>query len=68
MDLGLELIKNGWAKLKEVKREATEEDTKRKELENEAKASGKGIWNPHGQQVCNVMIFTKDRFMTSELN
>jgi hypothetical protein len=37
--------------LKEIKREATDEDNKKKEIENEAKAAGKGTWNPHGQQV-----------------
>ncbi|CAA7259116.1 unnamed protein product [Cyclocybe aegerita] len=50
LDLASELLRNGWAKLKESKREPTEEDNKRKELENEAKAAGKGIWNPHGPQ------------------
>jgi len=44
-------LKNGWAKLKEIKREASEEDNKKKDLENEAKAAGKGIWNPHGPKV-----------------
>ena len=51
VDLTSELLRNGWAKLKEIKREATEEDNRKKEIENEAKAAGKGIWNPHGQQV-----------------
>ena len=48
VDLSLELLKNGWAKLKELKRESTEDDLKRRELETEAKAAGKGLWNPHG--------------------
>jgi hypothetical protein len=52
LDLASELLKNGWAKLKEIKREATDEDLKKRELENEAKAAGKGLWNPHGPQVC----------------
>lgn len=50
VDLASELLKNGWAKLKEIKREPTDEDLKKRELENEAKAAGKGLWNPHGQQ------------------
>ena len=54
MDLTSELLRNGWAKLKEIKREATEEDNRKKEIENEAKAAGKGIWNPHGQQVVSI--------------
>ncbi|KAG7098664.1 hypothetical protein E1B28_000580 [Marasmius oreades] len=48
VDLATELLKNGWAKLKESKREPTEEDNRKRELEDEAKSSGKGCWNPHG--------------------
>jgi staphylococcal nuclease domain-containing protein 1 len=51
VDLSSELLRNGWAKLKEIKREPSEEDLKKRELENEAKAAGRGIWNPHGQTV-----------------
>ncbi|KAK0195497.1 hypothetical protein F5146DRAFT_1100977 [Armillaria mellea] len=40
--------KTGWAKVKEIKREPTDEDTRKRELENEAKSAGKGLWNPHG--------------------
>jgi len=43
--------------LKEIKREPTDEDNKKKEIENEAKAAGKGIWNPHGQQVGCISSF-----------
>lgn len=50
-DLSDELLKNGWAKLKDLKRDPTEEDTRKRDLENEAKASGKGLWNPHGPTV-----------------
>lgn len=57
LDLASELLKNGWAKLKENKREPTEEDTRKRDLENEAKSSGKGLWNPHGQQVCTNLLF-----------
>lgn len=52
VDVATELLKNGWAKIKDTKREPTEDDNRRKELENEAKAGGKGIWNPHGPKVC----------------
>lgn len=51
LDVASELLKNGWAKIKELKREPTEEDNRKKDLENEAKAAGKGLWNPHGPQV-----------------
>jgi len=51
VDLATEVLKNGWAKLKEIKREPSEEDSRRKELESEAKAAGKGMWNPHGPKV-----------------
>lgn len=47
----MEILKNGWAKLKELKREPTEEDLKKREAEAEAKSGGKGVWNPHGAQV-----------------
>ncbi|KAJ7251525.1 hypothetical protein B0H12DRAFT_1119396 [Mycena haematopus] len=53
-DLTTELLKNGWAKLKDIKREPTEEDLRKRELENEAKSAGKGIWNPHGPQARTV--------------
>lgn len=51
LDVVAEMLKNGWAKLKEIKREPTDEDLKKREYENEAKTAGKGLWNPHGQQV-----------------
>jgi len=50
-DLASELLKNGWAKVKDVKREPNEEDHKRRELEAEARANGRGQFNPHGPQV-----------------
>lgn len=53
-----ELLKNGWAKLKEIKREASDEDNKKKDLEIEAKNAGKGIWNPHGQKVVAYVVAT----------
>jgi staphylococcal nuclease domain-containing protein 1 len=60
-DLASELLANGWAKLKEIKREPTEDDLKRREIEAEAKAAGKGVWNPHGQQVCIGLMLAMDR-------
>lgn len=51
VDVASELLKNGWAKIKELKRDPTEEDLRKKDLENEAKTAGKGLWNPHGPQV-----------------
>ncbi|KAK7472782.1 hypothetical protein VKT23_000889 [Stygiomarasmius scandens] len=48
LDLASEILKNGWGKLKDSKREPTEEDIRKRDLENEAKATGKGLWNPHG--------------------
>lgn len=50
-----ELLRNGWAKLKEIKREPNEEDLKKRELESEAKAAGRGVWNPHGQAVNSLI-------------
>jgi staphylococcal nuclease domain-containing protein 1 len=51
LDVGSELLRNGWAKIKEFKRDPTEEDLKKRDLEAEAKGAGKGLWNPHGPQV-----------------
>ncbi|KAF5393303.1 hypothetical protein D9757_000664 [Collybiopsis confluens] len=48
LDLTTEILKNGWAKTKESKREPTEEDFRKRDLENEAKSAGLGMWNPHG--------------------
>lgn len=50
-DLATELLKAGWAKLKEVKREQTDEDIQRKAIESDARASGRGQWNPDGPVV-----------------
>lgn len=50
------MLKHGWVKLKELKREPTEEDLRKQELEAEAKATGKGIWNPHGPQVRVLLL------------
>lgn len=56
VDLASELVRQGWAKLKELKRDPTEEDLKRRELESEAKSAGKGLWNPHGPKVSQARV------------
>ncbi|KZT24206.1 transcription factor [Neolentinus lepideus HHB14362 ss-1] len=68
IDLTSELLRNGWAKLKELKRDPTEEDLKKKDLENEAKVAGKGVWNPHGPQTrsVNYMMPTDSQGFISE--
>ncbi|KAM6502195.1 hypothetical protein JOM56_002172 [Amanita muscaria] len=54
VDLTSELLKNGWVRLKDLKREPTEDDLKKRELEAEAKVAGKGLWNPHGPKTRTV--------------
>ncbi|KAJ7076400.1 hypothetical protein B0H15DRAFT_925222 [Mycena belliarum] len=49
-DLATELLKNGWAKLKDIKRDPTEEDLRKRDLESEAKSTGQGLWHAHGPQ------------------
>jgi staphylococcal nuclease domain-containing protein 1 len=56
-DLTTELLKNGWAKVNDRKREPTDEDHARKALEADAKAAGKGIWNSDGPKVCIIGTF-----------
>lgn len=53
IDLATDLLRSGWARTKEnnSKREPSEEDLKKKELENEAKAAGRGIWRAEGPPV-----------------
>ncbi|KAF9648581.1 transcription factor [Thelephora ganbajun] len=68
LDVTIEILKNGWAKLKELKREPTEEDLKRREAETEAKNGEKGIWNPHDSQARTVeynMPVDSQAFMTT---
>lgn len=53
LDVTSELLKNGWAKVKDLKREPTEDDTRKRDLEAEAKTAGLGVWNPQVPlQVC----------------
>lgn len=51
VDVASEMLKNGWAKVKESKRDPTEDDIRKRDIEAEAKAAGKGLWNSHGPQV-----------------
>ncbi|KAI5123940.1 hypothetical protein M0805_006355 [Coniferiporia weirii] len=53
-DIATELLRAGWAKTKDIKREPTEEDNRRKDLENDARTGGRGMWNPQGQKPRNV--------------
>ena len=55
VDLASELLKTGWAKLKDFKRDPTDEDLRKKDLEAEARSAGKGIWNPHGPKVRSLV-------------
>ncbi|KAI9442378.1 transcription factor [Lactarius indigo] len=55
VDITNELLLNGWAKVKEFKRDPTEDDLRRKGLESEAKSAGRGQWNPHGPQARQVV-------------
>ncbi|KAI0700878.1 hypothetical protein BC835DRAFT_1404699 [Cytidiella melzeri] len=68
LDVASELLKAGWAKLKDLKREPTEADTKKKDLEAEAKTAGKGVWNPHGPKAHAVhyMMPTDSQAFISE--
>jgi staphylococcal nuclease domain-containing protein 1 len=52
VDLATDLLRSGWARTKDgSKREPSEEDLKKKELENEARTAGRGIWRPEGPPV-----------------
>ncbi|KAI0829618.1 transcription factor [Trametes gibbosa] len=68
VDLASELLKHGWAKLKELKRDTTEEDFRKKEIEAEARAAGKGVWNPHGPKArtTNYMMPTDSQGFITE--
>ncbi|CAG7854505.1 Staphylococcal nuclease domain-containing protein 1 AltName: Full=100 kDa coactivator; AltName: Full=EBNA2 coactivator p100; AltName: Full=Tudor domain-containing protein 11; AltName: Full=p100 co-activator [Serendipita indica DSM 11827] len=66
-DLAKDLLASGWARTKEgSKREPTEEDLRKKELENEAKQAGRGIWRPEGppqRTVHNTMPADSQAFL-----
>jgi staphylococcal nuclease domain-containing protein 1 len=56
VDITNELLSHGWAKVKDLKREPTEDDLRRKGLESEAKSAGRGQWNPHGPKVSSSAL------------
>ncbi|KAI8993849.1 transcription factor [Trametes punicea] len=68
VDLATEVLKSGWAKLKELKREPTDEDLRKRDVEAEARAAGKGIWNPHGPKArkTNYMMPTDSQGFLAE--
>ncbi|KAI0645442.1 transcription factor [Trametes meyenii] len=68
VDLASELLKNGWAKLKDLKRDPTDEDQRKKDLEAEARAAGKGVWNPHGPKarITNYLMPTDSQGFITE--
>ncbi|KAI0000404.1 transcription factor [Russula vinacea] len=51
VDITNEMLLHGWARVKDLKREATDDDLRRKGLESEAKSASRGQWNPHGPKV-----------------
>ncbi|KAG9120279.1 hypothetical protein FRC07_004289, partial [Ceratobasidium sp. 392] len=53
-NVATEVLRAGFGRCKEVKREPTEEDTRRKELETEARNGMVGMWNPQGPKDHNV--------------
>ncbi|CAE6420718.1 unnamed protein product [Rhizoctonia solani] len=53
-DVATEVLRAGFAKCKEIKREPTEDDNRRKELEAEARNNLVGMWNPQGPKNHNV--------------
>jgi len=59
VDLSTELLKAGWVKTKEIKREPTEDDTKKRDLENESKAASRGMWTPQPPKVNYFEPFEK---------
>jgi staphylococcal nuclease domain-containing protein 1 len=57
VDITNELLLNGWAKVKDLKREPTDDDLRRKGLESEAKSAGRGQWNPHGPKASTFILW-----------
>lgn len=57
VDLATDLLRTGWAKVKEGKKgELGEEDLRKKDLEAEAKSAGRGIWKAEGPTVSILTI------------
>lgn len=55
------MLLHGWAKVKDLKREATDDDLRRKGLESEAKSGSRGQWNPHGPKVSTSTLHLVSR-------
>ena len=51
LDIATELLRAGFAKTKELKRDLNEDDQRRRDLENEARSGSLGMWNPQGPKV-----------------
>lgn len=52
VDLATDILRTGWAKVKEGKKgELGEEDLRKKDLEADAKSAGRGIWKAEGPTV-----------------
>lgn len=62
VDVASELLRAGWAKVKEPTktREPTDEDVRRRDLEAEARAAGRGMWNPEGPKVRQVALIDSE--------
>jgi hypothetical protein len=55
------MLSHGWAKVKDLEREATDDDLRRKGLESEAKSASRGQWNPHGPKVSTSTLHLVSR-------
>ncbi|CAE6430408.1 unnamed protein product [Rhizoctonia solani] len=53
-DIATEVLRAGFARCKEIKREPTEDDNRRKDLETEARNNMVGMWNPQGPKVSKL--------------
>ena len=58
LDLINEILKSGWAKVKESKREDNDVDIARKDLEDQARSSGKG--KPHPCFSMHLLLKNRD--------
>ena len=59
-DLATDLLRAGWAKVKEGKKgEPSEEDLRKKNLEAEAKSAGWGMWKVEGPTVSKLPRLTR---------
>ncbi|KAF8678179.1 Tudor domain [Rhizoctonia solani] len=53
-DVATEVLRAGFARCKELKREPTEDDNRRKDIEAEARNSMVGMWNPQGPKASKL--------------